>query len=344
MSRPRTPTALLTLCLALLTASVAHAVDDPPSDQQARNYILATATPGGTFYPVGRALATLTTAKIPPAYKVSMSAIESAGSGENIKLLRRNKAQFAILGGLYGAWAWHGAGPEKRAGKMRELRSITMLWADIEHFVVSADRVKTGTVADLNRLAGRKFSIGERGSGTEATGLHILHALGINSKALSLARLGYGASGEALIQGRIEGMNTPAGLPVAAVTHVFEVLGGQVRILDFNDQQLAAINRKFPLWTPTVIPANTYPGQDQPVNTVAQPNFLAVRADVDEDVVYRMTAAIYANIPYLNGMHPATIGMRTSRAINGLPAPLHPGALRYYRERGLDIPAELIAP
>ncbi|HSM19592.1 MAG TPA: TAXI family TRAP transporter solute-binding subunit, partial [Hyphomicrobiales bacterium] len=75
-----------------------------------RQYILATATTGGTYYPVGVAIATLTKVQLEPKQKVSLSAISSAGSGENVKLLRENQAQFAILQGLFGAWATRGTG------------------------------------------------------------------------------------------------------------------------------------------------------------------------------------------------------------------------------------------
>ena len=74
--------------------------------QDTRSYILATATTGGTYYPVGVALATLVKVKLEPGEKVSMSAISSAGSGENVKLLREDQAQFGILQGLFGAYAW----------------------------------------------------------------------------------------------------------------------------------------------------------------------------------------------------------------------------------------------
>ncbi|THB79384.1 MAG: TAXI family TRAP transporter solute-binding subunit, partial [Desulfobulbaceae bacterium] len=92
-----------------------------------RNYLLATASTGGTYYPVGVAISTLTKVKLQPKQKIGMSAINSAGSGENIKLLRDNEAQFAILQGLYGYYAWNGVGPLKNDGPQKDLRSVTML-------------------------------------------------------------------------------------------------------------------------------------------------------------------------------------------------------------------------
>ena len=104
--------------------------------QEEQNYLLATASTGGTYYPVGVALATLTKVKLQPKDKISISAINSAGSGENIKLLRENEAQFAILQGLYGHFASTGSGPLEADGPQDELRSVTMLWQNVEQFVV----------------------------------------------------------------------------------------------------------------------------------------------------------------------------------------------------------------
>ena len=82
-------------------------------------YELATASTGGTYYPVGVALATLTKVKLTPSQKIGMSAINSAGSAENVKLLRDNEAQFAILQGLYGYYAWNGKGPIEKDGPQK---------------------------------------------------------------------------------------------------------------------------------------------------------------------------------------------------------------------------------
>jgi TRAP transporter TAXI family solute receptor len=134
----------------------------PALAQEARNYILSTATTGGTYYPVGVALATLVKVKLEPSEGIGMSAISSAGSGENIKLLRENQAQFAIVQGIFGLDAWNGAGDLVPEGKQENLRSATMLWQNVEHFLVHNDMVKDGTMADLTTFDGAPFSIGAR--------------------------------------------------------------------------------------------------------------------------------------------------------------------------------------
>ena len=325
-----------------LAISTAMGVTGVAQAAEKRSYILATASTGGTYYPVGVALATLTKVKLEPKHKISMSAINSAGSGENVKLLGENEAQFAILQGLYGAWAWSGEGKVKQAGPQKNLRSVTMLWQNVEQFVVKSDYAKSGTVADLTSLENKKFSIGKKNSGTEGSGRTILGNLKIDTDSFNLAHMGYGASADALQNGTIEGMNIPSGVPTSAITRAYAALGNDIQVLNFTDDQIKQANGEYKLWTRYVIPANTYPGQTKEIKTMAQPNFLAVRDDVSEDDVYMLTKTIYENLPFLNGIHKATKAMALEKAIAGLPVPLHAGAARYYKEQGIKVPEHLV--
>ncbi|HHX8461673.1 TPA: TAXI family TRAP transporter solute-binding subunit [Vibrio diabolicus] len=330
----------LVKALAVAVTSFGIAANAAAED---RSYILATASTGGTYYPVGVALATLSKVKLAPKHHFSLSAISSAGSGENVKLLNENEAQFAILQGLYGAWAWSGEGPYEKSGRQEQLRSVSMLWQNVEHFIVRSDLAKTGTVTDLNNLDGKKFSIGKKNSGTENSGRQIMKGLKVDPDKFNLAYMGYGGSASGLQNGTIDGMNTPAGVPVGAVTQAFAALGKDISILSFTDEQIKKANGNYNLWTKYEIPANTYPGLDKPITTIAQPNFLAVREDISEEDVYQLTKAIYENLPFLQGIHKATKAMAIEKAIAGLPVPLHPGAARYYKEMGIEIPSDLMA-
>ena len=330
----------LVKALAVAVTSFGIAANAAAED---RSYILATASTGGTYYPVGVALATLSKVKLAPKHHFSLSAISSAGSGENVKLLNENEAQFAILQGLYGAWAWSGEGPYEKSGRQEQLRSVSMLWQNVEHFIVRSDLAKTGTVTDLNNLDGKKFSIGKKNSGTENSGRQIMKGLKVDPDKFNLAYMGYGGSASALQNGTIDGMNTPAGVPVGAVAQAFAALGKDISILSFTDEQIKEANGNYNLWTKYEIPANTYPGLDKPITTIAQPNFLAVREDISEEDVYQLTKAIYENLPFLQGIHKATKAMAIEKAIAGLPVPLHPGAARYYKEMGIEIPSDLMA-
>jgi len=310
--------------------------------QEERSYILTTATTGGTYYPVGVALATLTKVQLEPETGIGMSAISSAGSGENVKLLREDQAQFAILQGLFGRYAAEGTGPIEGEGPQEWLRSITMLWQNVEHFALLEEFVDTGTIDDLANLEGEPFSIGARNSGTEGSGREILNNLGIDPEMMDLVYQGYGPTAESIQDGNIVGFNMPGGVPVSGVTQAM-ASRDDITILDFTDEQMERANGGgAPLWTRYVINAETYPNQPEDINTIAQPNFLGVRADVDEDAVYQILKTVYENLPFLQNIHPATNAMSLDAAIAGLPAPLHPGAVRYYEEVGMDIPDHLM--
>jgi TRAP transporter TAXI family solute receptor len=322
------------VCIIAGTAGNAQAEGD---------YLLATASTGGTYYPVGVALSTLVKVKLQPGDKINMSAINSAGSGENIKLLRENEAQFAILQGLYGAYAWQGTGPIEQDGPQKALRSVSMLWQNVEHFTVRSEYAKTGTIADVKGI-GSVAGFGKKNSGSLGSSRTIFANLEVDiDKQFELFYGGYGALASAMQDGKADLIGTPAGVPVGAVTKLFSARSGDVTLLGFTEEQAKQADGGMELWTPYLIPAGTYPGQDKDVTTIAQPNFLAVRADVAEDDVYLITKTIYENLGFLQAIHKATNAMALEKAIAGLPMPLHPGAARYFKEAGLTIPDRLIA-
>ena len=332
------------LATTAVAASMAIGVPTVANAQDEKNYLLATASTGGTYYPVGVALSTLIKVKLQPKEKINVSAINSAGSGENVKLLREDEAQFGILQGLFGSYAWNGTGPIEADGPQTGLRSISMLWPNVEHFIVKSEYAETGTVDDFMTLQGKTVSMGRQNSGTIGSNRTILSNMGIDmDSSFDLAFMGYGPSAEALQNGNIEGMSTPAGPPVGAVTQAFAAMGSDITLLSFTEEQIAKADNGLSLWTPYTIAAGTYPGVDEDVTTIAQPNFLAVRADVPEDVVYLITKTVYENLPFLQGIHAATKNMSLDRAIAGLPMPLHPGALKFYKEQGIDVPDNLMA-
>ncbi len=300
-----------------------------------KNLIIATATTGGTYYPVGVAIGTLISVKLAGSNQITATAINSAGSGENVQMLKNKEADMAILQALFGQEAYNGTGAYE--GKpMKDFQAVTMLWENVEHFALLGKYVKTGTMADLKNL-GEKFSIGKRGSGTEGSGRAILSALGIDpEKEMTLEYLAYSPSASAMMDGRIVGANLPAGPPVAAVTQLYAQVGAKnVRVLDFSDKELERLHKAYPVWNRYVVKAGTYPGQEKDIRTVAQPNFLACRPDLPEETVYLITKTIYENLPFLHNIHKATMAMSLQRATVGLPVPLHPGAAKFYREKGI---------
>ncbi|MBT8418790.1 MAG: TAXI family TRAP transporter solute-binding subunit [Silicimonas sp.] len=332
-----------TIKTAAFAAVAAMSVTGAAQAEEA-SYVLATASTGGTYYPVGVALSTLVKVKLEPEEKIGMSAISSAGSGENVRLLRENEAQFAIMQGLFGSYAATGTGPISESGPQENLRSVTMLWQNVEQFLVSADAAGDGTVAALADLKGKAMAMGAQNSGTIGSNRTLLEGLGVNiEEDYELVFGGYGPSVEALQNAQVMGVGIPAGVPTGAISQLMASAGDSVTPLEVTDEQMATMDGGRDLWTRYVIPAGTYPGQEADWNTIAQPNFLATNADVSEENVYLITKTIFENLPFLQAIHPATKAMALDKAIAGLPVPLHPGAARYYQEQGVEIPERLMA-
>lgn len=303
---------------------------------------MATATTGGTYYPVGVAIATLTTTQLEESDNILMTAISSAGSGENIQLLKNKEADLAIIQSLHGEMARQGKG-RYEDDPQSYLRSVSVLWENVEHFVILEKFVDSGDMSDLKNIRKKNFSIGRRGSGTEISGREILKSLGYSlEKDFRLSFLGYAPSANALQNGRIVGMNIPAGPPASAITQAYAAIGAKkLRILEFTENQVKAVNLIFPVWKRFTIPPGTYPGQKKAIQTISQPNLLVAHQDLPEDMVYKIVKTVYENLDYLKKIHQATQVMSLDSAVSGLAIPLHPGAVRYYEEVGLSIPSKL---
>ena len=307
-----------------------------------KDYVLNTASTGGTYHPVGTAIATLTKVKLLPKQKFSLTAVNSAGSGANVQALGAGTADFAILQGLYGSYASTGTGPISEPQK--NLRSITMLWQNVEQFLVANEKVKSGTVSDLMSLRGQSAGMGKQNSGTLGSNKVLLSGLGIDiGSDYDLVYAGYGPTADALANGQIVAAGIPSGPPTGAITKLMAANSGKFTILDVTSAEAKKMDGGRLLWTPYVIKAGTYPGQDKEINTIAQPNFLGVNASVDENHVYLLTKTMYENLPFLQAIHPATKVMAVEKAMAGLPVPLHPGAAKYYTEMGMAIPSHLVA-
>jgi hypothetical protein len=309
------------------------------AQEQAHKYVIATASTGGTFYPVGVGIATLLSLRL---NDLAFSAVSSSGSLDNIRLLAQKEADFAIIQSLFGLLAWQGQSLYE--GKpQKNLRSVSMLWQNVEHFTVTNDRVKTGYIEDLKNLYGQDFSITENDSGSKVSAEILMDILGIDYRQMNLHYFGYNQSAIALQHGKIKGMNTPGGAPVGAVSNVYSAMGPlKVTLLRFSDEEVAKIQKKYPIWTRYVIKANTYPRQSKEIHTIAQPTLLVTNADTPEEVVYLLTKTMFENLTFLNSVNKGTMSICLEKAIEGLSIPLHPGAARYYREKGIRIPPRLL--
>ncbi|MBX2882444.1 MAG: TAXI family TRAP transporter solute-binding subunit [Granulosicoccus sp.] len=327
---------------AAMAVATAISFSAPVAMAQDADYVLNTASTGGTYHPVGTAIATLSKVKLLPKEKFSLTAVNSAGSGANVQALAAGTAQFAILQGLFGSYAATGTGPVSEP--QTNMRSVSMLWQNVEQFVLANEHVQGGTASDMMAVKGMAVAMGKENSGTLGSNQVLLTGLGLDfENDFEFVYAGYGPSADALANGQAVAAGLPAGPPTSAITKLMSTNGDKFTLLSVTEDEATKMDSGRNLWTPYTIAAGTYPGQDADVQTIAQPNFLAVNADVDENHVYLLTKTIYENLPFLQAIHAATTAMNIDAAMAGLPVPLHPGAAKYYKEVGLEIPERLMA-
>ena len=186
--------------------------------------------------------------------------------------------------------------------------------------------------------------MGRENSGTIGSNSVLLSGLGVDfDNDFEFVHAGYGPSADALANGQAVAAGLPAGPPTSAITKLMSANGDKFTLLNVTDEEAEKMDGGRGLWVPYTIPAGTYPGVDEDVQTIAQPNFLAVNGDVPEEHVYLLTKTLYETLPFLQAIHPATKAMAVEQAMAGLPVPLHEGAIRYYKEVGLEVPDRLMA-
>ncbi len=325
----------LILTVSLIAMASGRTVKAQATDDKKPPYVLSTATTGGAFHQGGVGLSALIKIKLLPFKGIDLTTSNSFGSMENIARLGDGTTDFAILQALLGHHALHGTGPANALGPQRNLRAVTMLWPNVEHFIVRKDAAPSGSIEDLLKLRGKRLSFGREASAIESNRF-LLENLGLNIRQdFDQAFLAFQASVDAFNRGDVDGLSLPASTPVPAFVDLMRQLGPDAAILNWTEADLKRADGGLDLWSPITLPADTYPGQTEPINTIAQPNFLAVRADVDEEVVYDITKAIFQNLQFLARLHEPFEFLTEKTALAGLPVPLHPGARRFFEEINL---------
>jgi TRAP transporter TAXI family solute receptor len=279
----------------------------------------------GVYYPLGVALSQMYTKVIPDA-KTAVQATKA--SAENLNLLQAGRGEVAISLGDSLSDAWRGNEEAGFKTPLNKLRTIAALYPNYIHFVANADSgIKT--LADIK---GKRISVGAPKSGTELNVREILKAAGISYKDFAKVEyLSYAESVELMKNKQLDVTLLSSGLGVAALRDL--ATSQKVNFLTIPADIVAKIND--PAYQAGVIPAKTYEGQDADVSTISVQNYLVTREGVSTQTVYLMTKVMFENLDQMVAAHSAAKAIKKENAAKNPPAPLHPGAEKYYREVGL---------
>ncbi len=278
----------------------------------------------GVYYPIGVALSKIYGDGIDGARTQVQS---TKASVENLNLLQQGKGEIALALGDSVKFAWEGNADAGFAQPLDKLRAIGAAYPNFVQIAASADSGVV-TLADLN---GKSLSVGAPKSGTELNARAILGAAGMSYDSLSKTEyLPFAESVELMKNRQLDATLQSAGLGVASIKDLATSV--PTVIVAIPADVVAALGAPYQAAT---IPAGTYEGQTADVPTAAVPNFFVTSIDVPEETVYQMTKLLYESLPELVAAHAAAKRITVEGAIQGLPLPLHPGAERYFKEKGL---------
>ncbi len=293
-----------------------------------RRISIVTGGTGGVYFVLGGGLARMISQYIPG---VQATAEVTSASVDNMRLIGAKRADIAFTLNDTAYDAWRGMGEFR--GNPIPIRVLAPIYDNYNH-LVTLEGTGIHTVADLR---GKRVSVGSPGSGTEVTALRILRAAGIDpDRDIRKERLGVAPSADALRDRKIDAFFWSGGLPTPAVLDLASSPGIRIRIVPL-DTVLDALRKEYgPLYARGVISRIVYPGMDQNVPTIVVANLLVVHRDFPEDLAYEITKLIFERKRELETVHAEAKNISLLRITGRTPIPFHPGAARYYREKGIS--------
>jgi TRAP transporter TAXI family solute receptor len=296
-----------------------------PAAVQAEQFVnVLTGGTSGVYYPLGVALSKIYGDKIADTRPQVQS---TKASVENLNLLQQGKGEIAFALGDSVKLAWEGDTDAGFKGPLDKLRIIAAIYPNYIQIVAS----KESGVTSLADLKGKSLSVGAPKSGTELNARKIFEAAGMSYEDLGKTEyLPFAESVELIKNRQLDATLQSAGLGVASIKDLSTSI--DVQIVAVPEDVIAKLGAPYIAAT---IPAGTYNGQDSDVPTVAVVNFLVTHSEVSDELAYEMTKQLFENLPDMVAAHNAAKAISLENALNGLPAPLHAGAERFYKEQGM---------
>lgn len=295
----------------------------------AATYTMGTGGTAGTYYGYGGILGT----QIKAASGISVNVVSTDGSKANILGIDAGNYQLGTVQSDVMAYAWEGSRSFENEGALKTFRVIGGLYAEAVQLVTVNPDIKT--VADLE---GKKVSIGASGSGVYFNAMDVLTAAGI-ADSIDAQYQSFADSADALKDGKIDAAFIVAGPPTPAITELFTT-NANAHLVPIDGDIADTLMEACPYYTVHSIPAGTYDGQTEDVNTVTVKATLIVSASASEDDVYAITKAIFDNIDAITSAHAKGAELSIENATSGMTAPFHKGAAKYFAEKGVTVDAE----
>lgn len=312
-------TLLLILCLAVSMTGCSGK----------ERMMFGTGGTAGTYYAYGGVLAQY----MKNYADVRVTAVSTGGSKVNIQSVQDGDFQLGFAQSDVMTYGWEGTRAFENDGPTHDFRVLGCLYAETVQLITMDDDINS-----VEDLKGKKVSIGEAGSGVYFNALDVLNGAGITLDDINPQYQSFEASKESLKDGNIDAAFIVAGAPTTAITELATTNG--VRLVNIDGELRDKITADCPYYAKFQIPAGTYPGQDEPVETITVEATVIVSANADEDTVYNLTAAIFDHIDEITKENAKGAELSLENASQITNVPYHAGAAKYYAEHGIQVRTE----
>jgi TRAP transporter TAXI family solute receptor len=289
--------------------------------------VIGTGGTGGVFYPYGSGLARILQEKMP---NTQATGEVTGGSVDNMKLLKKRDADLAMSTVDSAFEASEGIGVYKDVGKVPAC-TLAVLYTSFVHVVALED----SGIAKVEDMKGKRISVGSAGSSTEVAADRVLEAAGVDGKKdIKREALSVAESVNAMKDKKLDGFFWIGGLPTAAVTDLVNTPGLKVKFLP-TAQYVEPIRKKYgPLYSDFALPKGIYKGFDQDIPGIGIGNVVVVHAEMPEQLAYNITKTIFDNLAEVQKVHSEAKSLTIQSATKGASLPFHPGAIKYFKEKG----------
>ena len=282
----------------------------------------------GTYYGFGSVLA----GKISETTSSKVTAITSGGSQANIEALQDGDAQLGFSQSDVMAYAYEGTRLFEETGAVTSISTVANLYMEQVQIVTLDENIKT-----VEDLKGKNVSIGAAGSGVYFNAIDVLGAYGLTEDDINPTFQSFGDSTEALQDGKIDAAFVVAGAPTTAVTSLAATK--PVRLVSLDAEHVAALIESSPYYSENTIAASVY-GTDEDVTTVAVGAVVIASDEVSEADVYNFLYGVYENVDAITTAHDKGNELDLEFAASVTAVPYHPGAVKYFAEKGITVPGK----
>lgn len=280
----------------------------------------------GTYYSYGGVLAQY----MKNHAGVRVTAVSTGGSKVNIQSVQDGDFGLGFSQSDVMTYAWNGTRAFEKDGKVRNFRVLGALYDETVQIFTMDESIES-----VKDLKGKRISIGAAGSGVYFNALDVLEGAGFGLKDISPQYQSFEDSKEAMKDGKIDAAFIVAGAPTTAITELATTNG--VKLINIDGEIRKRIMANCPYYKKLRLPAKTYPGQEEPVETIAVEATVIVAERADEDVVYRLTAAIFDHAKEIAKENAKGAELSVENAASLSTVPYHAGSARYFAEHGFRV-------